>query len=120
MRANPEYTSYQKMHNLQTALAITLASGYRYLSPVPVPNVFNPCIMSVHLVSPYPQFILTLSLSPNNQAIHFPPMILRERRAGATTKSAPFLLQAEGVYPPAPRVRDVAFPEPHRFLHPKP
>ncbi len=95
------------MHNLQTALAVTLASGYRYLSPVPVPNYFNPCIMCVHLVS--------LPPLPNSQAIKDRPALppYDAKRVGTPKMSAPLLLQAEGVYPPAPRVRDVAFPEPH-------
>jgi hypothetical protein len=116
----PSTPRTKKLQHPQTALAVTLASGYRYTSPVPVLNFLLRCIAFVYLVSHFPHFLLTVSPHPiaRLSKIVLPVPPYDAERAGAVENTAaPFMLQAEGVYPPAHRVRDVAFPKPSHHPH---
>ena len=114
MRAQPEYTAYQKNAtspdgtggnpNVGVPVSFTRPRS-KFFSPLP--RACLPCL-TPHVSNSNPP--------PNSQAIKdSPPTPPSDAtRAGAPIKqSAPLMLQAEGAYPQAQRVRVLALPKPH-------
>ena len=83
----------------------TLTYAHSTQTPLPFRHLPPHTHLTIHIPPPPPT--ARLSKIPPNDAI----------RADAPTKSAYFMLQAEGVYPQATRVRDLAPPKPTTTPH---